>query len=392
MSMGRPVEILIEVTGYERPRRISEAIRMPATDIEGTLTFDTVSDGTRMRWSWDVEPHGALKLMTPIITWQGRRQEESVWIGLKQYREGQRSPAPVARAAPQKERSTSTIAARPPQEIASGVYRLPIRGSNVYLVRSGPTWALIDTAWGNSARAIQQAAESLFGANARPAAILLTHVHPDHVGSARELALRWNCPVYMHPDEMPLAVAGDLATLARFANPLDRWVMLPLLRVLPRRRVEAMLGKSSLTAVARSFDPVGPVPGLPDWTSVPTPGHSPEHVAYFRERDRVLIAGDAVLTVAFTSPWDWLMWVLWRRRPRVSGSPRYTNWHDRATKVSAQALARLEPRVLALGHGTPMSGPTTAAALRSFAAEREPGMTSRGLGPGRFGPSRKEHS
>ena len=73
-----------------------------------------------------------------------------------------------------------------PQEIAPGVYCMEvgkgIMRSNVYFVHSGSSWALIDTASAKCGRVIQEAAESLFGADTRPAAILLTHSHPDHAG------------------------------------------------------------------------------------------------------------------------------------------------------------------------------------------------------------------
>lgn len=91
-SLGRPVEILIEFTAFERPRRLAESIRLPGTDIRGTLTFDPVPMGTRMRWSWEVEPHGALNLMGPLVARLGRRQEQATWAGLKQYLEGQTTP------------------------------------------------------------------------------------------------------------------------------------------------------------------------------------------------------------------------------------------------------------------------------------------------------------
>src|SRR5919199_754949 len=142
--------------------------------------------------------------------------------------------------------------AAPPQEIAASVYWLPLRGTNVYFVRSGAAWVLIDAAWANSGRAIRQAAEALFGASARPAAILLTHVHPDHVGSVLKLVHAWGCPVYVPAGEWPLAVAGDLATIERYANLLDRWFMLPALRALGPRRVRAMLAKGSLKSVAQA--------------------------------------------------------------------------------------------------------------------------------------------
>ena len=68
-------------------------------------------------------------------------------------------------------------------EVGKGISR-----SNVYFVHSGSSWVLIDAASANCRRLIQKTAESLFGANTRPASILLTHDHPDHAGSALELA------------------------------------------------------------------------------------------------------------------------------------------------------------------------------------------------------------
>jgi glyoxylase-like metal-dependent hydrolase (beta-lactamase superfamily II) len=261
-----------------------------------------------------------------------------------------------------------------PKEIASGVYCVDvgtgIMRSNVYFVRSGSSWALIDTASTNCGRVIQEAAESLFGANTRPAAILLTHDHPDHAGSTLELARRWGCLVYVHPDELPLVTmdfSTYLSTVKKYANPLDTWVILPLLRVMPRRRRESMLSESSFKDVARAFDTGTGVPGLPDWECVPTPGHTPGHVAFFRNSDRVLIAGDAVLTVHLNSLWGFLLWGFRRNKQRLSGPPWYTTWSWRAAKESVASLARLEPRVLACGHGLPMSGTGTAPELRAFA-------------------------
>ena len=86
----------------------------------------------------------------------------------------------------------SRSASRQPKEIAPGVYwprtGRGITESNIYFVSSGSSWVLIDTAWPNRAPLIKEAAESVFGTNAHPAAILLTHIHLDHEGSALELA------------------------------------------------------------------------------------------------------------------------------------------------------------------------------------------------------------
>jgi glyoxylase-like metal-dependent hydrolase (beta-lactamase superfamily II) len=257
------------------------------------------------------------------------------------------------------------------REVTSGVYCLEtgkgINRSNVYFVQSGASWVLIDTASVNCGQLIRKVAESLFGANTRPASILLTHVHPDHAGSALELAHMWDCRVYMHPDELPLAIIRDLSTVEKYANPLDHWMILPLLRLMPRQKVESMLVKTGLKDVAQGFVPGASLPNLPDWECIPTPGHTPGHVAFFRPNDRLLISGDAIVTVDLNSFWGFLMWGLQINKQRVSGPPWYSTWNWQMAKEAVTILAELEPRMLASGHGLPMSGDEIAQELHAFA-------------------------
>jgi glyoxylase-like metal-dependent hydrolase (beta-lactamase superfamily II) len=261
-------------------------------------------------------------------------------------------------------------------EIADGVHELVLgrtaAAAAVHLVRSGTSWVLIDTGWSGSGEAIREGAGSVFGSDARPAAILLTHAHPDHAGSARELARTWGVPVFMHPDELPLAGAEYLP---QFANPLDRWLVGPLLRVLPQAVRARMTAAGDLTGVARGLDPGGYVPGLPDWQWVPTPGHTPGHVGYHRRRDGVLVTGDAVLTVDLNS----LVGVL-RGVQQVAGPPVYTTWDRSAAAASIATLAALEPRVLAPGHGRALATGVTPA-LRALAERLD---TDRRVAPGFF--------
>jgi len=94
--LGRVVETTIEFTDYERPRLLGSTsrsvvrlIKPVATKTEGTLTFDAVAGGTRMRWAWDVETRGVLKLMSRIVARAGERQEETMWGNLKHLLEEQ---------------------------------------------------------------------------------------------------------------------------------------------------------------------------------------------------------------------------------------------------------------------------------------------------------------
>ena len=93
-SRGRTAEMLIEITGYDRPHRLASATTMQQADIMYTLTFEPAGSGTRMRWSGQVRPKGAFKLLGPLIAWVGRHQEQRIWASLKLHLEA----APVTTA------------------------------------------------------------------------------------------------------------------------------------------------------------------------------------------------------------------------------------------------------------------------------------------------------
>ena len=65
------------------------------------------------------------------------------------------------------------------------------------------SWVLVDAGLPGTAGAIAEAAAERFGEGLRPAAIVLTHGHFDHVGALAELAARWDAPVHAHPLERP---------------------------------------------------------------------------------------------------------------------------------------------------------------------------------------------
>ncbi|MEJ7619174.1 MAG: MBL fold metallo-hydrolase [Pyrinomonadaceae bacterium] len=96
-------------------------------------------------------------------------------------------------------------------DVASDVACLPDKIVNLYFVGSPQTngaradgrWAPVDA--GLYARPIVHRAGGggRYGAGARPTAIVLTHRHFDHVGALKQLAERWDVPVYAHELEMP---------------------------------------------------------------------------------------------------------------------------------------------------------------------------------------------
>jgi Polyketide cyclase / dehydrase and lipid transport len=92
----RPVEMTVEFTEYERPRRLALTAHLSPMEIRGGLTFEPVPEGTRMRWQWNLEPRGLLKVISPLIVRMGRRQEQSIWSNLKELLEAGNSPPPAA--------------------------------------------------------------------------------------------------------------------------------------------------------------------------------------------------------------------------------------------------------------------------------------------------------
>ncbi|WP_418605303.1 MBL fold metallo-hydrolase [Georgenia sp. SUBG003] len=249
-----------------------------------------------------------------------------------------------------------------PERIAPGVHLVTlgrgIAATNVYLVRSaGGRWVLVDAGWRGSAPAIDAAVDQLLGPGERPAAILLTHLHPDHSGAAGVLARTWDVQVHVHPDEVPTA-AGRY--LPERSMPLDRWLVVPLMRLLPARRRTAVEAAGDITDVVRPLGPAGAVPAMPDWEYVPSPGHTPGHVAYLRRSDGVLLSGDAVLTVDLNS----LSGVV-SGRQRLAGPPRLTTWDAETARRSLHALAALRPSLVAPGHGRSLRyGSTNPAQVR----------------------------
>jgi hypothetical protein len=86
-TMGRAMPMTVEFTAYQRPWRLASSTHSSMMETDGALTFESVPDGTRMRWSWDVRPRGVLKLMTPVVGAIGRRQERNIWGSLKRLLE-----------------------------------------------------------------------------------------------------------------------------------------------------------------------------------------------------------------------------------------------------------------------------------------------------------------
>lgn len=238
-------------------------------------------------------------------------------------------------------------------QIAPGVFRHLVDIVNVYFLgKPGQPWVLVDTGVAGSEIRIILAAEKLYGSDSRPVAILLTHGHGDHSGSSVRLADYWNVPVFAHPMERPfLTGLSDYApmdpTVGGFAGFISRFV--------PMARVD-------LGTRLRDLNSGGATPLAPEWRWIFTPGQSPGHVVFFRDSDRVLIAGDALATLDLSSVTGNLL-----NRRILCGPPEASTSDWNAAENSVQTLASLHPTVLACGHGYPyLEGDGTDDLLAAF--------------------------
>ncbi|MCW3114053.1 MAG: fold metallo-hydrolase [Segetibacter sp.] len=230
---------------------------------------------------------------------------------------------------------------------------------NVIFIGTSEGWVLVDAGMPKCGEELRLVAEDIFGANAKPSAIILTHGHFDHVGGIVHLIEHWNVPVYAHPLEFPFLTGQQ--SYPEPDTSVEGGMLAKISSIYPNEPID-------ITPALKALPGDGTVPHLEGWKWVHTPGHSPGQVALFRESDATLISADAIITVKQDSMYKVLV-----QKKEVCGPPVYltTNWQ--AAYESVKKLEALNPQIVVPGHGTAMEGAELTEGLRKLVDEFEEG-------------------
>jgi glyoxylase-like metal-dependent hydrolase (beta-lactamase superfamily II) len=223
------------------------------------------------------------------------------------------------------------------RQIAPDVFHLPVtprNGVNTYVVGD----VLVDTGYRFSAGRLSEALKGR-----RIEAIVLTHAHGDHGGSARRLSEELDLPVWVGARDREATESGVAVKRPQFDKP-------------GVATVAGVMGDFPGVPVARDLHE-GDAIGTTGFTVLDTPGHSPGHISLFRESDRVLICGDVFFNMHLLTTVPGL------RQPPWAFTPDPALNRDSERKVAA-----LEPAVAAFGHG-PVIEAGAAEELQRFVAK-----------------------
>jgi hydroxyacylglutathione hydrolase len=226
------------------------------------------------------------------------------------------------------------------REIAPDVFHIPVmprNGVNTYLVGD----VLVDTGLRTSAGKIKEAV-----GNRKLKAIALTHAHGDHGGSARKLSNELGLPVWVGAADREAAETGKVVAKSPYNKP-------------GLSLIAGAMGNMPSVPIARDLREGDELAA--GFTVLDTPGHSPGHVSFWRESDRVLICADVFFNM------NLLTTVPGLRQP-----PGPLTVDPALNRRSERRLAELEPAIAGFGHGPVIEGDAAAQMSRLVALLPDP--------------------
>ncbi len=204
------------------------------------------------------------------------------------------------------------------KKIAENVYQIsvfPRNAINCYLVDD----VLVDAGIRSSASKILKLLK-----NFKVSKHVLTHVHPDHQGSSKEICETLNIPFFVPEKEKEMA---ENPVFENYANGFMKWML--------DFEINTWAGEGyKVSGTLKEGDTVG------SFRVLETPGHSPGHISLYRESDSVLIASDALVNMN-----------LFTTVPGLNLSPKAFTYNMDLAKNSLLKLHQFNPKIICFGHG-----------------------------------------
>jgi glyoxylase-like metal-dependent hydrolase (beta-lactamase superfamily II) len=231
------------------------------------------------------------------------------------------------------------------QQISERIYTVEgLLVGRVYVIEGQDGLTLIDTSLPNVRGKIEQQLQTIGHSLSEIKRILITHAHPDHIGSLTDLQKATDAQIYIHHRDAgvlrgelppPRPSAEKLQGIARLLAPI-----MPAGSIKEPARVDCEL---------KDGDVLNEVwPGL---CVIDLPGHSAGQVGFWLPDQRLLFCGDMLMR---------MMGKL--RLPIAVVTPDMAE-----AKRSIKKATTMDIDILCLGHGKPIIGGASSA-IRAFAA------------------------
>jgi glyoxylase-like metal-dependent hydrolase (beta-lactamase superfamily II) len=222
--------------------------------------------------------------------------------------------------------------------VTNGVHRLGTEWVGWYLIVD-ETVTVVDCGFPGYHDQLPSALARLGLALDVVSAVVLTHYHSDHVGSAERIRSETGATIYVPEGDAEGVRTGKIPLPGGMASSLWRPRMMRYMAHAARNGGEKVRPVAQFSTY-RDGEVLAGASGL---RVIHTPGHTAGHCSLLAERAGVLFAGDALATFDFFSG---------------RAGPRLVRFNEDA-RQARESLSRLESfdaNVIAVGHGSPYRG------------------------------------